>query len=191
MIPKQLVINRYFGKEQQEIEQLESDKEAIANKMTELEEENSGDEGLLEEVKNDSGKITKGNIKQRVKEIKDSAEFEDELKVLEQYLELFQRESDLNSQIRDAVAELDKKVLDKYRVLTEDEIKTLVVDNKWITAVSNDLKSEMEQISLKLTRRIKEFTERYGDPLPKVSEKVEELSKKVDCHLQKMGFVWN
>ena len=190
LVPKQLVINRYFKKEQEEIEELESRKELVANEMTELEEENSGEEGLLEEVKNDNGKITKANLKQRMKEIKDSPDFKDELIVLEKYLGLFDRESAINSEIKDATAELDKKVLSKYRTLTEEEIKTLVVNDKWLAAIHIEIKNGIEQISQKLTWRIKELAERYELPLPQLKDKVDKLAKEVDCHLQKMGFVW-
>jgi type I restriction enzyme M protein len=41
-----------------------------------------------------------------------------------------------------------------------------------------------------LTGRVKELAERYATPLPRLTEKVEVLSSKVDEHLKRMGFVW-
>ena len=60
-----------------------------------------------------------------------------------------------------------------------------------MASVYNDIKSEMERISQRLTQRINELTERYENPLPEINKKVEELTKKVAGHLEKMGFVWN
>jgi type I restriction enzyme M protein len=42
----------------------------------------------------------------------------------------------------------------------------------------------MDNISHRLTQRIKELAERHETP------QVDELSSKVDAHLKKMGFSW-
>jgi len=154
-------------------------------------EEHSGEEGLLEEVKSGKGNITKGNVQSRIKEIKDDTDFSDELKVLKQYLALLEQESEVSKKIKEALAELDKKVIDKYKVLTEDDIKTLVVDDKWMVAIERDVRTEMDRISQRLTQRIKELAQRYETPLPKLTEEVETLTGKVEAHLKNMRFVWN
>ena len=46
----------------------------------------------------------------------------------------------------------------------------------------------MDNISHRLTRRIKELAERYEIPLPQLNTTVAELTAKVDAHLKKMGF---
>jgi len=46
----------------------------------------------------------------------------------------------------------------------------------------------MENISHRLTRRIKELAERYETPLPQLDNAVAELTAKVADHLKKMGF---
>ena len=48
----------------------------------------------------------------------------------------------------------------------------------------------MERISQRLTSRIKELAERYEMPLPELMQEVEELTSKVEGHLQRMGLVW-
>ncbi len=52
------------------------------------------------------------------------------------------------------------------------------------------IKTEMDNISHRLTQRIKELAERYETPLPELTVEVGELEKKVNAHLEKMGFVW-
>src|SRR2546421_392765 len=66
LIPPQLIINRYFAADQQTIEKLEAAKEAIVRKMEEMDEEHGGEGGLLEEAKNEKGKVTKPNVKARL-----------------------------------------------------------------------------------------------------------------------------
>jgi type I restriction enzyme M protein len=86
---------------------------------------------------------------------------------------------------------LEQKVWDKYKMLTDDEIKTLVVEDKWINYLQNVVKNEMQRISQRLTQRIKELSDRYETPLPLQLSEVKVLEEKVNAHLNKMGFVWN
>ena len=191
LVPKTLVINRFFLPEKQAIEKLEADKKSIATQMEEMAEEYSGEEGLLEEVKNDKGKITKTFLLKRQKEIKNDKEATKELKVLKAYLKLIAKEAEAAKKIKIAFAELDKKVIERYKTLTADEIKTLVVDDKWMANIEKAIKTEMERISQRLAQRIKELAERYETPLPQQTQAVADLEDKVNAHLQKMGFVWN
>jgi type I restriction enzyme M protein len=128
LVPENLVIDKYFFEEKAAIESIEADKDEITRQKEEFEEENSGEEGYLEEIKNDKGNITKGSLKNRMKEIKDDPDSVEELEVLKAYLKLVDDESDANKKVKDAIKALDKKVNEKYKALTEDEIKTLVVD---------------------------------------------------------------
>jgi len=191
LIPPELIINRYFAAEQQAIETLEAEKDAISRQIEALEEEHSGEDGLLEEAKNDKGNITKSNVTARLKEIKDDPDLADELAVLNAYLALADRETKAGRAIREAQKRLDTQVAEKYAALTEDEVKTLVVDDKWLAALAAAVQTELDRISQALTGRVKELAERYAVPLPQIAEDVEALSDKVDAHLERMGFVWN
>ena len=70
----------------------------------------------------------------------------------------------------------------------EAEIKTLLVDDKWLAAIDAAVHGEMDRVSQQLTQRVKEMAERYETPLPEVAIGVNELEAKVNCHLEKMGF---
>ena len=54
----------------------------------------------------------------------------------------------------------------KYPKLTEDEIKTLVVDDKWVLTLIASVRGEMNRVSQTLTSRIQQLAERYVIPLP-------------------------
>ncbi len=86
---------------------------------------------------------------------------------------------------------LAAKVTAKYKGLSEDEVKTLVVDDKWLAAIAVDVQIELNRISQALTGRVKLLADRYATPLSKLSEEVESLSHRVDKHLKLMGLVWN
>jgi len=76
----------------------------------------------------------------------------------------------------------------KYPALTEAEIKTLVVEDKWLAAIAAAIHGEMDRISQALTQRVKELAERYETPLPQLEQEVKNLAVKVEAHLAKMGF---
>ena len=181
------MIDRYFFKEKQAIETLEADNEATAGKLSELEEEHSGEEGCFAEL----DKVNKGNVQNRLKELKGDNNAKEEIKVLKAYLDLLSKQTATNKKIKEANTELDKKLYVKYPTLTEDEIKILVVDDKWMSTIDKEIRTEMDRISQRLTQRIKELAERYETPLPKQTVEVSNLEKRVNEHLKKMGFVWN
>ena len=191
LIPKELVVNRFFSAEKKAIEALEARAEDLTRQLEEMVEEHSGEEGLLEEVKNDKSNITKGQVQSRIKEIKDDPDYTDELEVLKTYLKLLNDEANIKKQIKAAQAELDSKLLAKYKELTENEIKMLVVDDKWLATMERNVKTEMDRISQRLTGRIKELADRYETPLPKQHKEANGLTAKVDTHLKKMGFIWS
>ena len=190
LVPENLVIDKYFNEEKAAIESLEAEKDEIARQKEEFEEENSGEEGYLEEIKNEKGNITKGSLKNRIKEIKDDPDSVEEYEVLEAYLKLVDDESDANKKVKDAMKALDKKVNEKYKVLTEDEIKTLVVDMKWIPYIVREVNNEMDRVSHRLASRIKELAERYDETLSELEDEMKSYSEKVERHLERMGFAW-
>jgi type I restriction enzyme M protein len=62
------------------------------------------------------------------------------------------------------------------------------VDDKWLSALDSAIHGEMDRISQSLTQRVKELAERYETPMPQMTARVTELEKKVNRHLERMGF---
>jgi len=191
LIPPSLIVARYFAAEQAAIETLEAEAATVEQQMEELREEHGGEDGLLAEVMED-GKIAKGAVTDRLKEIK-SVRAEpveaQERKVLVAYQFLIEQQAISGKKVKDSQQALDRQVFVKYGKLTEAEIKALVVDDKWLVAITAAVQGELERVSQTLTGRIRILAERYATPLPKLADEVETLSARVDEHLKKMGFV--
>ena len=100
------------------------------------------------------------------------------------------RESDLKKRIKDAETALDAKAYAQHSQLTNDDVKELVVDDKWLATLEVAIHGEMDRISQQLTTRLRELADRYDRPLPKMAERVSELEAKVYGHLETMGFAW-
>lgn len=184
LVPKALLVARYFADDQAAIDALQAEAEAAAARMAELEEEHGGEEGFYSDLE----KVNKAEVSRRLKEIKGDKSAKDEREALQAWLDLAQQEASLKSRCKDAEAELDKKALDRYPSLTESDIKSLVVHDKWLATLEARIHGELDRITQQLTRRIKELAERYETPLPQLTERVAELEAKVAGHLAKMGF---
>lgn len=218
LLPKDLITAHYFATEQQAIQQLEEQKDNLSREKEELEEEHGGEEGLLSEVTNDKGSITKGDVSKRIKLLRaetkgkkktpqlalslaaepetvyqngeEEDEAEQELAILTRWLELNNETSATNKKIKEADAALDKKLYAQYQKLTEAETKNLVVDEKWMSTLSHEVGTELDRISQQLAQRIRELAERYDAPLPQQLRDAEALESRVNAHLEKMGFSW-
>ena len=184
LVPKELIVARYFADQQSAIDQLEAEQEAVAAEQTELEEEHGGEEGAFGELE----KINKANVATRLKEINDDPELVDETKTLKQWQKLYVKEAGLKKKIKTAEAVLDTAAYEKYPELTEKEVQSLVVDDKWLASLDADIHGELDRISQTLTGRVKELAERYDTPLPELSLQVDEWAAKVNGHLERMGF---
>jgi type I restriction enzyme M protein len=195
LIPKPLIVAHYYGKEQAEIDALTAELEGVTARLAELEEEHGGEEGAFSEL----DKVNKANVAARLKEITNpelplgsdqpSVDSE-ELAVLKEWLKLSTEEAELKKKLKDAEADLDAKAYAHYPKLTDLEIKTLVVDDKWLAALDAVIHGEMDRVSQSLTQRVKELAESYETPLPQMTDCVNELEEKVNRHLERMGFAW-
>jgi len=196
LIPPALIIQEYFATEQKAIDEQEAKAETLNAQMEELREEHGGEDGLLANAIDDKGKISKTSLTKAIKDVKTQfiaspTEYKEEYDLLNTYQKLMDEEANIQAQIKTAKAELEKKVIAQYAKLTIDEIKTLVVEKKWIAEIEKRIRTELDNISHRLTQRIKELAERYETPLPKLMNEVQELTAKVEGHLQKMGFSMN
>ena len=191
LIPTALVITRYFATEQAAIEKLEAEAAVIEQAMEEMAEEQSGEEGLLEEAKTHKDKLTKASVAARLKDIKGDAGAADERKVLNDYLSLIDKEAVTSAKVKEAQDALMAKVAAQYGKLTENEIKTLVVNDKWLATLAAAVQGELDRVSQTLTGRIRQLAERYATPLPQLTGEVAAFTARVEEHLMKMGARWN
>ena len=104
---------------------------------------------------------------------------------------MLDQQADAKAQRKAAQEALDKKIAAKYPTLTEAQIKTLVVDDRWMAYLAAAVQGELDRVSQTLTGRIRELAERYATPLPQLTVEVAALATRVDAHLKRMGATWN
>ena len=189
LIPPALIVARYFVREQAVMDELRSRHEAAARELEEFVDEHSGEGALLEGILNDRGRVTRGTLQGRLDAIEDEddPESDEERDALARCLALLEAESALAKTVRTVQARLDEQVLDRYAALTEPEIKTLVVEDKWLASIRTAIEDELQGVTQRLAGRVRVLEERYARPLPKLEEDVEVFGAKVEGHLKRMG----
>jgi type I restriction enzyme M protein len=209
LIPKVLVIQNYFSKDQQEIDELNTKRETLKQELTDLEEEHGGEEGLFSEVNGDNDKVNKALVLKRIKHLekgvnkkqlslvtdpdnyhgsKDELSDADEYNLLTNWMGLNDSISDHDKSIKEAEAKLEECLLIKYKNLTEMEVKELMIESKWMFTLFDSVHSEMNRISQNLTLRINYLSERYQYTLSEQLQSFEMFNNKVKSSLKSMGF---
>ena len=187
LMPPALVVARCFSAEPAAIETLQATQETAARELEEFIEEHNAEEGLLTDALNDKGKITKAGVTQRLKAIKNEPESKEESEVFTKCLALIEADTKSNKAVKEVQAALDEQTLARYATLTEAEIKSMVVEDKWFASIDSAIKGEVQRITQQLAGRVKELEERYAFPLSELELEVAAYSAKVEGHLKKMG----
>jgi len=190
LIPAALLIARYFSAERDAIAALEADIASIEQQLDDTREEQSGEEGLLAEVIEGEGekqKITAKALKARLKDIGRDPDCADERQALEAYAALLDQQVGAKARLKTAQDDLEAKLDAQYPTLTEADIQTLVVDDKWLASIKAAVQGELDRVSQTLTGRIRQLAERYATPLPQLVDEVASFSVRVEEHLKRMG----
>ena len=193
LVPASILVAKYFVAERDGIDVLDNQLAMLEQQLDEMREENSGEEGLLAEViegEGDKQKITAKAVKARLKEIRQDPDYAEEREALATYADLLEQQLAAKGKRKAAQDDLDRKIDAKYPKLTEAEIKTLVVDEKWMARLQAAVQGELDRVSQTLTGRICELAERYATPLPLLTDEVATLAARVEEHLKQMGVVW-
>ena len=186
LIPPALIADRYFNAEQEAVTEAQSALDTITQTLESFIEEHSGEEGLLTEAMTDKDKVTKTSVNQRLKIATDP----EEKAILKEAKKYFDQETKAKSDLKKAIEALDLAVFKKYPELTESEIKTLIIEDKWLQTLRNNIIAEIERITQRLANRVKELEERYAESLPMIDLEVKTLEAKVTEHLKAMGLTW-
>ena len=191
LLPKEIMSELYFKELKDQLEKLESEMETVVGERQTLDEENSGDDDMFSEVRNEeTGRITKKALRKRTREIKNDPEYKDEFDAIEEYAKVLEKESSINSQKKGLEKLIDRGLREKFNTLDVEEIKNAVIEVKWYRNLEKSLHDEVDQAFYQLADRIRELEERYAVPLPDLVSNVENLGGQVEAHLRELGFKW-
>ncbi len=185
MIPPQLMIAHFFAAAQEAIDGALAKTESAKAMMTEIEEEQSVEEGLFADLE----KVNATEVKKLLAaKKKDNTSSKHDLKLLANYLKLAEEASSESKKAKELTETLEKAVLAQYTKLDEATIRQIVVHEKWEASMQTALHNLQDRISQALRRRIKELAERYDRTLPELELATTLYEQKVKQHLVAMGY---
>lgn len=185
LLPVNIVIEEYFADKRELITAAEERLAQNEAQLAELIEEHS--ENYLDEDNFPDSKMSDSNIKKRIKEL-DNKNDAEEISVLKKYLNIKGDISLVKKLIKELKYNLLSALMVKYADLSEDDIKRLVIEKKWLASLAVRLDGEMQRISQELTSKVTELAERYAQTLPEIDAEIADLEAKVAQHLKQMGY---
>ncbi|WRD48922.1 type I restriction-modification system subunit M [Helicobacter pylori] len=180
LIPKHLIKQRFFGKEAKELEELEN---ALNEKEADFEEfieEHSGEEGLFYGLK-----INESVLK---KELKNATDLEDK-EILKTALEWLEAKNKALKMKNKAYEELELKAFHQYKNLKLNEIKDLIIKDKWLNSLKNALENKILKRINAFTNALNEIISNYSNSLLELDKEVKESESKVLEHLKDLGLM--
>ncbi|MBD5544795.1 MAG: type I restriction-modification system subunit M [Lachnospiraceae bacterium] len=186
VIPKALLAAQYFQKELKTIDMRQEQLEEITSKLMKITEKNSGEDGIFFQLED----LKKATLTRRINELKKDLSAKKELQLLQEYVKLLEAEADSKKTLKQAEADLDAMLEKKYPQLTTEEIKHLLVEEKWFAAIYSGIDAIHSAVSHQLSKRMTELVERYEYTLKECTDEVAGHEAKVKSHLERMGFAW-
>lgn len=192
LVPVSLVLAEYFQKESLEIADYKSQVEQKQQSIDELVEQNTEVFAFNDDDDDDENdkplSVKAADVKKAVKNAKTNGISDEELAILQQWLDLSAEKENLNKMLKQKRTELTSAIVDKYAALTEDEIKTLVVERKWLANIIGGCEALMQNVTHQIASDVTALAERYEETLGATEGRVRELEQEVLQSLKEMGF---
>ncbi len=180
LIPKNLIKQRFFEKETKELEELEN---ALNEKEADFEE-------FIEEHSSEEGLFYKSKINESVlkKELKNATDLEDK-EILKTALEWLEAKNKALKMKNKAHEELELKAFHQYKNLELDEIKDLIIKDKWLKSLKNALENKILKRINAFTSALNGIIQTYSNSLLELDKEVKESESKVLEHLKDLGLM--
>lgn len=115
---------------------------------------------------------------------------QDEYTALTAYQSKLDEYDTLGKEIKQAQKALDDLVLEKYAALTDEEIKYLLFDRKWMPRLYGDINGEIDRILNDYAARVVMIAKRYEHTLGEIESKTAASKEAVRQALERMGYKW-
>ena len=146
------------------------------------------------DIRNKNGTFGKAKLKAALKQASETAVvpeiYADEYAALTAYAAKSAEKDAVDKEWKAARKALDEKVLAKYGELTDEEVKHLLFDLKWMYKLESDVRDEVEQVMNTLCSRVLLIAKRYERTLGEIEKKTAKSRTAVMAALERMGYKW-
>ena len=185
VIAPELIAHRYFSDDLAKLEEKQSELERLSQELESHLEEHGGEEGVLNDVLDAKGKLSAKLLKAALEE--DDIE-EDERAILQTTQTLMTQEKTAKDAVKTQSEALNLAIFKQFGQLSEEEIKQLVVKDKWLATLQSRIENRLENSIQQLISCLNTLENRYRSPMAELAQEVEIWQRKVDAHLKNMGF---
>lgn len=145
-------------------------------------------------IRGKNGKLAKAKLKAALKAASADAVlpeiYQDEYDALLAYQGKLDEYDALGKKIKAEQKILDNLVLKKYEALTDEEIKHLLFDCKWMPRLYGDINGEIDRILNDYASRVIMIAKRYEHTLREIEDKTAKSKAEVKQALERMGYIW-
>lgn len=146
------------------------------------------------DIRNKNGTFGKTKLKAALKVAAETAVvpeiYADEYAALTLYSQKYAEMDTVDKAYKAARKALDEKLVTKYAVLTDDEIKHLLFDMKWTAKLAADVRDEIEQVLNTLSSKVLLIAKRYEHTLGEIEDRTAKSRAAVVSALERMGYKW-
>ena len=146
------------------------------------------------DIRNKNGTFGKAKLKTALKVAAETAVvpeiYADEYAALTLYSQKYAEMDTVDKAYKAARKALDEKLVTKYAVLTDDEIKHLLFDMKWTAKLAADVRDEIEQVLNTLSSKVLLIAKRYEHTLGEIEDRTAKSRAAVVSALERMGYKW-
>ncbi|MFF0539968.1 N-6 DNA methylase [Streptomyces coelicoflavus] len=187
LLPPAYLIERYFAEERTALDALAEKKDVASLALSMYIEEHAIEDGLLYDAADDDGKLTSKLATVHLKKLKSMDGDPEEMAALTEVISLFKAEAAAKAAFKNAATKLNELTLAQYGKLTIDDIRSLVIDDKWGGTIRSRIDGELTALVQALVARLRVLADRYESTVGQLDGEVERLSAKVSAHLIAMG----
>jgi type I restriction enzyme M protein len=190
LLPVNILLSEFFTTETDEIADLQNQIEGKQSVMDAIVEQNTDAFIFGDDESNDDSeiKVKVADVKKAIKNAKNNSIPETDVKVWKQWLTLSNEMDELYMLLKQKRSDLTDAVVEKYATLSENEIKTLVVERKWLDNVLNSCNALMQTVTHSIANDTTALVERYKDTLVSLDDDVAKYEAEVNDYLKEMGF---
>lgn len=146
------------------------------------------------DIRNKNGTFGKAKLKAALKAAAESAVvpeiYAEEYAALTTYSEKYAEMDAMDKAYKAARKALDEKLVAKYSELTDEEIKHLLFDMKWMVKLMADVCDEIEQVLNTLSSKVLLIAKRYEHTLGEIEDRTAKSRAAVVSALERMGYKW-
>lgn len=146
------------------------------------------------DIRNKNGAFGKAKLKAALKVAAETAVvpeiYAEEYAALTVYAEKYAEMDAVDKAWKAARKALDEKLVAKYAELTDEEIKNLLFDMKWMAKLNTDVHDEIEQVLNTLSSKVLLIAKRYEHTLGEIEDRTAKSKAAVVSALERMGYKW-